>query len=421
MEHPQIDWPRRLPGKKSHLPDPRYIENTVALFDAYGIKVRWNLMRHALELSIPGYSVEKERAENASFARVVELAERNGLQEKQTLSHLSILAQSYHPVQQWMTSKPWDGKDRSTQLFETIELDESMDAGLARLLFDRWMISCARAVMPERVGERKFTPQGVLVFQGPQGIGKTEWIKALAPPGSDWILYGRTVDPHERDDVQQATSVWLVELGELDATYRKTDVAALKAFVTQDTDTYRSAYARREERVPRRTVMAASVNPRNFLPDDTGNRRWWTIACKSLNWQHGIDMQQFWAEVYALTQDGAQWWLSPDEAALLSANNRNHEIQSALVCDLWETWRPVTVQLAGGEPAARVTMGMIWSRLPGRANRAKTTKEATELADALRRAGCENKTLLHGAKTYNVVEINPQVNETYTPGRWGNP
>lgn len=420
IRHPYIEWPIKAPPKKkddapSDAPNPRCVENTAALIDAYGIKCRWNLMRHALELEIPCFAVPTERSENANLARILELAARRGLNKEATLDHLLILARDYHPVADWIGSAPWDGQDRIEPLIQTVNLASGSDPALAWTVIRKWLISCARAVLPSDPSQPPFTPQGCLTFQGPQGIGKTNWIKSLAPANSGWIAVGRVIDPHNRDSVQQATSFWIVELGELDATYKRADIAAIKAWVIQDTDTYRSAYARREENTPRRTVLAASVNPRYFLVDDTGNRRWWTLAVESLNWQHGIDMQQLWAQVAQIArQPNAQWWLTEAENAQLAASNAGHEVGDPLADDLWACWEPCLQPVS-----TRVTLGDIWAALPGRGAKGRTKAEATALANALRGAGVENEGLLNGCKTYRVRRIAAeQPTKAYRSGHW---
>jgi len=404
IAHPSIEWPvlarSRAGNQMPGVPSRDHIENTAAMLDAYGISVRWNTMRHTLELAIPGFAPSVERAENAGLARVVELGQRNGLSGVNVIDHLQTLAVEYHPVADWIASRSWDGQDRVDALLATVMVPDGADVALAAVLLRRWLVSCARAVMPQPSTGRRFTPQGVLVFQGPQGIGKTEWLKALAPPAADWILTGRTVDPHNRDSVQQVTGYWIVELGELDATYRKADISALKAFVTQEVDVYRAAYARREERIPRRTILGASVNPRYFLVDDTGNRRWWTVPVGALEWRHGIDVQQLWAQVAADAEDGAAWWLDADEQARLAATNADHEAPDPVVDDLWTTWEIVPVSSIERSP--RVTLADVWSAMPGRENRPRTRYESATLANALRLAGAENDTLTHGSRTYRV-------------------
>ena len=405
--HPQIDWPMpraaRKPGDApSHAPDPRFGENTGALLDAYGIRVRHNLMRHALEMTIPNFTPAIERAENANLEQFLELCDRHGLSPLKSTGHLHGHAREYHPVQKWITAKAWDGVDRLPEIMATVQLAASASSELSGLLLTRWLTACARALLPASPSLRPFCPQGVLTLQGPQGIGKTQWIKSLAPPDSGWISTGRVLDPHDRDSVQQATSFWIVELGEVDATFRRSDVAALKAFVTSEVDIYRSAYARREERIPRRTVLAASVNRKDFLVDDTGNRRWWTLACEGLAWQHTIDTQQLWAQIYHMAASGAPWWLTPQETESLSIANREHEAKDPLIEDLWATWRP-SLAAAGREP--RHTIADIWACLPGRANKVRNRAESNALAQALRDAGCDLGAKVNGYAVYGVDRI----------------
>jgi putative DNA primase/helicase len=195
--------------------------------------------------------------------------------------------------------------------------------------------------------------QGVLVFQGPQNLGKTKWFKSLVPKEIGVIQDGVTLDPKDKDSVKQAVSNWLVELGEVDATFRKSDIAQLKSFLTRDKDVLRRAYAHKESKYPRRTVFFASVNPEFFLADPTGNKRYWTIKCKALDHSHSIDMQQVWAEFYEIYKTGESWYLTPDELDELNENNEQHEthdpiterIQTRLCWDdpesLW-IWSTVT-------------------------------------------------------------------------------
>jgi putative DNA primase/helicase len=72
--------------------------------------------------------------------------------------------------------------------------------------------------------------------------------------------------------VMSAVSHWVVELGELDSTFKKSDVSVLKAFITRRQDKLRRPYARRDSVFPRRTVFAGTVNDYQFLHDNTGNR-----------------------------------------------------------------------------------------------------------------------------------------------------
>lgn len=389
-----IVWP--VPELKAGrlVPSRVHIENTRELLKAYGVSARYNLMNHRLEMEIPGFVVDSERRENATIARVVELAERNGLAEKQTLSHLLIDAPSYHPVWDWIQSKPWDGHDRLTDFMATLQVANTVDLELHGLLLEKWLTTCVRAVAPWPDNGVAFRPQGVLTLQGAQGIGKSRWIEGLAPAHTGWVMSGAALDPHDKDSVEQLTSVWICELGELDGTISRNHTAAIKMFVDRRSDTYRRPYAKSSETAPRRTVMAASVNPKAFLVDDTGSRRWWALPVQHVTVDHGIDMQQLWAQVAHRLACGATWWLTTAETLALNASNSRHTVADPLVDDLWATWKE-------GGSGHRETMTAIWAAMPGREKRPRTRAESATLAQALERLRCATQT--HGLATYRVV------------------
>jgi putative DNA primase/helicase len=169
--------------------------------------------------------------------------------------------------------------------------------------------------------------KGVLVFVGAQSIGKTTWLKRLMPESLFSVKDGLILDPSNKDSVKSAISHVIVELGEIDATFKRTDIAHLKAFITQDRDRIRLPYARTESNFPRRTVFFGSVNESNYLNDKTGNSRFWTIDVDTIDYMHGLDMQQVWAEVKArfYTQNCQDWHLKENELQALNARNASHE------------------------------------------------------------------------------------------------
>jgi len=173
--------------------------------------------------------------------------------------------------------------------------------------------------------KKKHEAHGILIFTGAQGMGKTSWFKRLVPEGSELALDGFLLDPNNKDSVRTAISHWLVELGEIDSTFRKSDLSALKAFVTRPTDKLRKPYGRDDSNYPRRTVFFGSVNDREFLMDATGNRRYWVIEPTAIDYLHDFDMQQVWAEAYMHYKGGMKWWLTPEEEAELNMSNSEYE------------------------------------------------------------------------------------------------
>ncbi len=387
-----VSWPC---ATKKGKPLKGFVENTIALLDAYGITIRYNLMSHRRELQIANRKRAQECSENDALAYVRSLAERHGLNKDSVTEHLVMLATEYHPVREWIMGKPHDGVDRIWALFDSIKLRPECDVETSALLFHLWLRQCAAAALLE---DGTFAAQGVLIAQGKQGTNKTRWIQSLAPPGSGWIATGVSLDPKDRDSVQQLTGYWIAELGEIDSTFRK-DVAMLKAFLTRPYDEYRSAYARMPERIPRKVVFYGTVNKPEYLIDETGNRRYWTLAVFELDPEHGIDMQQLWRQVADEVLAGGRYWLSREEVLRLEDHNRPFEQTDPLGGELWAVWQGVAVD--GG--IFRHTIAQIWAELPSGRGRAVTAQESQRMARLLE--AYKNATQTHGVTTYRVQRL----------------
>lgn len=304
------------------------IENVAELMRRANITVRYNVISKDLEIRVPGAVNTVDNAGNASMNRVLSLCETIGFPTKHIESYMLNVgdANPFNPVASWITSKPWDGRSRLKEFFDTVTAKSdraipSTGASLKETLMRKWLISAvAAAFTPDGVVAR-----GVLTFQSEQNLGKTLWVKRLAPADLGVIADGLILNPSDKDSVMGCVSNWIVELGEVDATFRKADIAALKGFISKERDSLRRPYARTESKYPRRTVFFASVNDEQFLHDPTGNTRWWTIAVSHLNNQHAIDTQQLWAEVLTLFKAGETWHLSREELQVLNDHNADHE------------------------------------------------------------------------------------------------
>jgi hypothetical protein len=301
-----------------------HIENLAEIVRRLGITIRYNVIRKDEEILIPRQRFTRDNEANASLAWLGSECSLFDFPTAKLGEFVTYLADQnpYNPVMTWIESKPWDGTDRMTEFYETLTADGEHDPAVRSLkqtLMLRWMVSAvAAAARPDGV-----SAAGVLVLQGEQYLGKTKWFKTLVPHHLELIKDGMLLRPDDKDSVKQCVSNWLVELGELDATFRRSDIAALKSFMTNDRDVLRRAYARRESEYARRTVFFGSVNPRDYLHDPTGNRRYWTIACTQINHSHDLDMQQVWAQVLDMFRNGEPYYLKPDEMAALNNHNQD--------------------------------------------------------------------------------------------------
>lgn len=222
-------------------------------------------------------------------------------------------------------------------LADTIETHSYFDENTKLMYLTKWLLNACNIAF----NDGSYGSEGILVIQGAQGLGKTRWIKSIVP-NKLWVKTGLEVDPSDKDKVYQATKYWITELGELDATLKK-DQAKLKAFFTESMDEYRRPYERFTENYPRLTAFYATVNKEEFLKDETGNRRYWTIPAKAMMVDHHINLDELWGEVmYKLRVEKVPYWLTDIEKELLKKSNENFEVKDETytrIADsfVWET------------------------------------------------------------------------------------
>ena len=325
-----VDWasfPDQPTGGGS---PPMTIANLRHLLAAVGITVRYNVIKKKFEIIIPGHVGTDENADNVALAHVTSLVAKCGLSTGQIANYIAALGDenAYNPVGDWIDSKRWDGEDRLPEFSATLTDDPDFPTDLKYILIRKWLLSCtAAALMP-----KGFRSRGVLTLQGAQGIGKTQWVASLVPPGplrNSVIKLDHHLDAYNKDSIIGATTHWVCEIGELDSSMKK-DVARIKGVLTRDYDKVRIPYAVNPSEFPRRTVFVATVNQSQFLVDDTGNSRFWTIPVTDIDFAHTIDTQQLFAQLAVEFRAGAQWWLDLEEEALLEEQNRHHRTTSAI-------------------------------------------------------------------------------------------
>lgn len=296
------------------------LENFRTLVEKLEWTIRYNVIKKAIEILIPGESFTRDNRDNAALACMLSECEKVRMPTKHIAQYLIRVADEnqYNPVATWILSKPWDGVSRLDQFFGTVKSPVAIKDKLMR----KWGIQAvAAAFSPDGIAA-----QGILTFVGPQNIGKTTWFRKLVPDELDSVLTGHTLDLKSKDSIFIALTYWIVELGELDATFKKSEVSAMKAFITQPQDKLRRPYAAVESNFGRRTVFGGSVNGEEFLADPTGNRRYLTIPVEGFEFDHNVDMQQVWAEFHSLWMGGEAFFLSMDEVSELNTHNEQFTI-----------------------------------------------------------------------------------------------
>ena len=292
------------------------------------IHIRLNVITGKVEIEGMPPQHSKENAANVLPVLLNDyLTKRRMSCSKQALDDCLVLIEDenrYNPVEEMFKNTKYDGIDRLAKLAEILGIAENKTYVL---YLRKWLHQCVAMALNNE--KNPYGADGVLVIRGPQGAGKTLFCSKIAMK-ADWFAEGVSIDLDKKDTVIQATSVWIAEMGELDSTLKREQLA-LKAFVTTRSDTYRQPYARVATTKPRRTSFCATVNPQEFLNDETGSRRWWVIEptkidCKKLKKLPESWFQQMWGQVYTVLYlpNPQGFRLTEEERVKLQADNEKY-------------------------------------------------------------------------------------------------
>ncbi|MCC0782900.1 hypothetical protein IR152_07335 [Clostridioides sp. ES-S-0108-01] len=231
---------------------------------------------------------------------------------------------TFHPIKDYLNSLKWDCIKRVDTLL--IDYLGAEDNHYTRTIIRKVLVAAVARVFNPGI---KF--DNMMVLSGPQGIGKSTFIKKL---GGDWYSDSLTT-VQGKEAYEQLQGVWLLEMGEMMAT-KKADIEAVKHFLSKSEDIYRVAYGKRTSRFLRQCVVIGTTNDKEFLRDKTGNRRFWPIDTgvnkinKSIfNGQLDNERNQIWAEALELYKANEQLYLSDEEKKEAERQQRTHSEENA--------------------------------------------------------------------------------------------
>jgi predicted P-loop ATPase len=249
--------------------------------------------------------IDKEKASDL----VIETAERN----------------TYSPVRDYLTSvadvEPINLENLALRYFGT-------DNPLHATLLKRTLIAAVA-----RVFEPGCKVDTLCILQGDQGDFKSTFWQILA--GEAWFTDNLS-EANEKDEKLKLRRYWILEFSEFETAYRRKEVEQLKAFLSSRIDSLRRPYGRTIEDFPRTSIFVGSTNGQEFLHDPTGERRYWVIPVKQKIPIQMLDEERdrIWAAVVQLYRAGEQWWLTPDEDALLTQANQGWQSSDAWEADI---------------------------------------------------------------------------------------
>lgn len=274
-------------------------DNMNVLLDHKGISVKYNEMTKRLEFT----GIEHdESVSDSTFTNIKDICTINDFKvsKDQTYDFIQAIGvkNKYNPIADFLNECKeisCVGTDEIDKLLTTIHYDtndkDRVDFYNKMLL--KWLLGCIDIGFNTLEYMRSL--EFILTFKGVQGLGKTRWVNSFVP--SKLYKDGVTLNLEKTDSIMQATKYWIVELGEIGSTFKKSDIDKLKGFITTKTDEYRSPYGRSSCIYPRRTAFIGTVNDEEFLRDKTGNRRFVVLPVSSIDYINDVDSVKLWGQL----------------------------------------------------------------------------------------------------------------------------
>jgi len=341
-----------------------------------GPNLRFNVFLQAIELD--GKPLDKIELHYLKLAQ-------EGVKVSKELTadalHKIALENPFDPVREYL--------DFVAKTVPPIPIDSLASAYLrprdnGHTLYDAMLKVCLIGAV-KRIYEPGAKHDSACVLMGPQGCGKsTFWRNLGGQYFSDALR-----DINSKDDLMVLHRSWIMEWAELDHLTGRRHAGQVKAFLSQQTDTFRVPYGRTTDAFPRRCVIVGSTNHDTFLADETGNRRFHVIpvAVESMIPVDGLMLERdaIWSAAVAAYKAGEPNHLPHGMAAAVDAENRAYLVDSP-----WKA--PIQAWLAAPLNSTKtITTAMLLSDAIHKPVERQTRSDQMQVAAILRDLGYERK------------------------------
>lgn len=298
-------------------------KNLEELLKKYGFEFYYDEVSKELKIFHPEISESTDNDLGVAYSIIQSYAERDNF-KKDIIEHLSPLLMNkfaINPLKDMVEDaiSKYDEQDYIKKLVDCLESNCTYQYKYVIVML--WLIQCVASWFhdnkdcPVKDAYMKF--EQVLLIQGIQGLSKTKLFSKLLDFNgmNKYFKAGAKLNPSDKDTIIQSIGYGVVELGEIDATFRKSDIAELKAFLSNTYDQVRLPYDRTASKYKRRTSFCASVNETSFLVDQTGNRRFLILSLIAILFSEveKIDFFQLWGQIGTLYKNGTKWWLDRND------------------------------------------------------------------------------------------------------------
>lgn len=303
--------------------------------------IRYNVMTLDIEFKPKNqerYMDFTERAENdlwidMNLSGVKANGKETGTGLIRRIVNSNTFTREFHPLQDYLESLVWDGKDHISRLSKTLFLSNDIDlsfegksqAVIFPMVFKRWLLNSAAIALGMPAGPGHV----MLILEGGQGKGKTTWLNAICPKQMESYRICGHIDPRitEVNTSNLLAEKWFVNIDDQLQNLFSKDFNSIKSLITSPEVTNRKSYERSSKLRQRTASFLASVNGRDIFTDSE-NRRYVCFCidntmpyCYNKTDLEKIDIEQVWAQTVAALKKGEKYFYTAEEMRII--NNMN--------------------------------------------------------------------------------------------------
>ena len=224
----------------------------------------------------------------------------------------------YDPFISYFDSLPsWDQKTDYIEQYAS--LVKTTNDILFQKCFKKWLVALVACAYDPAVVNHT-----VLIFSSKQGVGKTTFLMNLIPNELKQYVYSGCLNPDNKDSTIHLSECLLLNLDEIDNLNRG-EISRLKEIITRGSIKIRKPFGHHADNLIRRASFCGSVNNKEFLNDNSGNRRFNCHDVVFIDYKKNVDLELVYTQAFHLFKNKFKFWFEGEDIDQITAHNEQFQ------------------------------------------------------------------------------------------------